>query len=147
MHGFQTSRMNIQQATGIEDIQKCRDVIVCLRPHLADADLEDMLLSMFAEGYRLHYIEENGRAVAFIGFRFLQFLFNGKHIYIDDLCSLPGTRGKGYGTALLNFVDDIARANNLATVTLDSGFQRNDAHRLYLNQGFNLASFHFSKKL
>ena len=139
--------MTIHQATTATDIQKCREVIICLRPHLAEADLEPMLLSMFAQGYQLHYIEENGKAVAFVGFRFLQFLFNGKHIYIDDLCSLPEGRGKGYGTALLDFVDDLAVANNLNIVTLDSGFQRHDAHRLYLSHGYKLASFHFSKEL
>ena len=32
-------------------------------------------------------------------------------------------------------------------VTLDSGYQRLAAHRLYLNKGFNLSSHHFSKQI
>ncbi|MDX2046177.1 MAG: GNAT family N-acetyltransferase [Chitinophagaceae bacterium] len=139
--------MKIKTALTDEDILKCREVLKVLRPHLNDEHFLPMVKEMITEGYRLAYIEENGRAVSAIGFRYQQYLFNGKHFYIDDLSSLPEARGKGYAGLLLDHVTELARQNGYNCVTLDSGYQRHDAHRLYLNKGFILASHHFSKQL
>jgi GNAT superfamily N-acetyltransferase len=139
----------VQRATTREDILRCRNVMLALRPHLADRDWEALIVEMFSEGYRLAFVaeSEDGPALAAVGYRYLQFLYNGKHIYIDDLSTLPESRGKGYGRQLLEYVFEEARQAGYAVVTLDSGPQRHDAHRLYLNTGFKLASYHFSKDL
>ena len=100
---------------------------------------------MLTEGYTLAFIEEEGKAVAAVGFRYLQFLYNGKHMYIDDLSTLPAYRGNGYAGKLLDFVVSTAKEKGYKAVTLDSGYQRFDAHRLYLNKGFTLNCHHFSK--
>ena len=84
----------IKTATNEEDILKCWDVIFVLRPHLIKEEFVATVQEMFTEGYQLAYIEENGKAASAIGFRYQQYLFNGKHFYIDDLVSLPETRGK-----------------------------------------------------
>jgi GNAT superfamily N-acetyltransferase len=60
---------------------------------------------------------------------------------------LPTSRGKGYAGKLLDFVEAEARAKGYKVVTLDSGHQRFDAHRLYLNKGFKIVAHHFSKTL
>jgi GNAT superfamily N-acetyltransferase len=116
-----------------------------LRPHLVREAFVESVLEMIESGYHLAYIEEDGRAAAAIGYRYLHFLLHGKHIYIDDLTTLPAARRKGYGRALLEHVFRIAAERGLKVVTLDSGPQRHDAHRLYLNSGFTIASFHFVK--
>lgn len=141
--------MEIKKASSIEDIQKCKEAILCLRPHLEGTDLEKTVLEMFEEGYKLAFVEENGKAIAMVGYRYLQFLYNGKHIYIDDLSTLPEARGKGCAAALLEFVSEEAKAKGCKVVTLDSGVtaQRVDAHRLYFNQGFYISSLHFSKNI
>lgn len=119
-----------------------------LRPHLDETSFAELVKEMMREGYRMAFIEgENGYAESVIGFRYLQFLFNGKHFYIDDLSTLPEARGKGHGGKLIDFVCDLAREKGYQYVTLDSGHHRHDAHRLYLNKGFTIASHHFSKKL
>ncbi|MBI1224525.1 MAG: GNAT family N-acetyltransferase [Bacteroidetes bacterium] len=131
-----------------EDIQLCCPVIIELRPHLAKVDLVAMVMEMFSEGFQLIFIEaEDGTAAAICGYRYLQNLFTGKHIYVDDLGMLPTHRGKGYGGALLDFVFEAAKSQGLKTVTLDSGHQRFAAHRLYLNKGFQIEAHHFGKKL
>ncbi len=121
--------------------------MLALRPHIAAETFVATVQEMLQEGYRLAYLEENGKAVAAIGFRYLQFLYNGKHFYIDDLSTLPESRGKGYGGMLLDHVAQLAKENGYTVITLDSGYARFDAHRLYLNKGFVLASHHFSKTL
>jgi|GEM_PF-72754 len=137
----------IQLAKTAEDIEKCTPVLRALRPHITAEALVPMVLQMIEEGYELAFIEENGVAVSAIGFRYLQFLFCGKHFYIDDLSTLPEMRGKGHAGIMLDYVADRARAAGFEAVTLDSGHQRHTAHRLYLNKGFDISSHHFTKKL
>jgi GNAT superfamily N-acetyltransferase len=139
--------VEIKIATTKEDILKCWEVLLALRPHLSMDTFVPILTEMITEGYTLVYIEEHGKAVAAVGFRYLQFLYNGKQYYIDDLSTLPEYRGKGYAGKLLDYVIDKAKLNGFKTVNLDSGYQRTDAHRLYLNKGFTLNSHHFSKIL
>jgi GNAT superfamily N-acetyltransferase len=139
--------MQIQYAETDTDILRCWKAMQALRPHLVETEFVQLIKNMQAEGYRLAFIAEDGDALAVIGYRYLQFTFNGRHFYIDDLSTLPEARGKGYGGALLDHVEALARENGFGCITLDSGYQRNDAHRLYLNKGFVLASHHFSKKL
>lgn len=140
--------MKIQTAVSDRDILKCWKPLKELRPHLEETGFLALIKDMMSEGYQLAFIEgEDGYAVSAIGFRYLQFTFNGKHFYIDDLSTLPEARGKGHGSALLDYVIEQARQNGYGYVTLDSGHQRFSAHRLYLNKGFTIASHHFSKKV
>ena len=139
--------MEIKKCTSDNDIAKCWQVIVELRPHLIESEFINTVKEMVSEGYQLAFIEEDGKAAAAIGYRYLQYLYNGKHIYIDDLSTLPAARGKGYGGKLLDFVEAEAKAKGYKVVTLDSGHQRFDAHRLYLNKGFKIVAHHFSKTL
>lgn len=139
--------MEISIANSDSDILLCWQVMKELRPHLNEADFLPTVKEMMEEGYILAFIKEDNTAVAAIGFRYLQLLYNGKQYYIDDLTTLPGHRGKGYAGKLLDYVVDLARTNGFDAVTLDSGHQRFDAHRLYLNKGFTISAHHFSKKL
>lgn len=139
--------MEIKIAVSEEDILKCWDVLLALRPHLEKGTFVQTIQEMFCGGYTLAFIEADNKAVAAIGFRYLHFLFNGKHYYIDDLSTLPECRGQGYGGKLLDFVFEKAKLNGFKVVTLDSGYHRVAAHKLYLNKGFTLSSHHFAKTL
>ena len=140
--------MKIQTAVSDQDILKCWKPLKELRPHLEEAGFLSLIKNMISEGYQLAFIEgEDGYALSAIGFRYLQFTFNGKHFYIDDLSTLPEARGLGHGGALVDHVIGLAKEKGYGYVTLDSGHQRFDAHRLYLNKGFTISSHHFSKKI
>ena len=71
-----------------------------------------------AAGYRLLGIFEEGKnnAVAVCGFRITTTLAFGRHIVIDDLVTVPQTRGRGYCTHLLQAVVDIAESENIAQI-------------------------------
>lgn len=139
--------MEILSATTEEEILKCWDVMKILRPHLEENAFVPTVLEMISEGYHLVYVEDNTLVVSAIGFRFMQFLHNGKHCYIDDLVTMPGKTGKGYAGKLIDYVVELCKQKGLANITLDSGFQRVDAHRLYLQKRFNFSSLHFSKSI
>jgi GNAT superfamily N-acetyltransferase len=134
-----------------EDILDSWAVVSELRPHLQkDRFLLTIRDMMQDDGYQMIGIpadEENqGVIAAFAGFRHLHSLHAGRTIYIDDLCTLPAYRGKGYGGQLLDYIHRLAGESGKDTVTLDSGHQRHAAHRLYLNKGYVISAHHLSKK-
>jgi GNAT superfamily N-acetyltransferase len=139
--------MEIKLCNQATDILKCWQVLLALRPHLIESNFVTIIQEMMSEGYQLAFIEEDGKAVAAIGYRYLQYLYNGKHIYIDDLSTLPAARGRGYAGKLLDYVAAVAKEKGYGCITLDSGYLRTDAHRLYLNKGFTLVAHHFSKNI
>ena len=100
-----------------------------------------------AAGYRLLGIFEEGKnnAVAVCGFRITTTLAFGRHIVIDDLVTVPQTRGRGYCTHLLQAVVDIAESQNIAQIHthVSVGSERADAHRMYLKHGFEINAHHF----
>lgn len=142
-----TSIQQVQTALTQKDIQLCERVILELRPHLKGKDLWQLYQEQLQEKYQILYIKEQDEAIAFVGYRFLNMLYSGKTLYIDDLCTLPSFRGKGYAGILLKKIFEIAKREQCDVVSLDSGHHRHEAHRLYLNHGFVIASHHFNLKL
>jgi GNAT superfamily N-acetyltransferase len=138
------------------DIRRCLPALVTLRPHLTEEQaLKQILLLQEEDRYVVAYVDNSDQdpaetaAPAAIGYRYMNLLFSGKTLYIDDLSTLPDQRGKGYASQLLDFVIAEARKTDCVAVTLDSGHkpERYDAHRLYLNKRFNIVSHHFALKL
>ena len=116
-----------------------------LRPHLtSEQAFVEQVQRQLKEGYHLAYIEADGEVKALVGFRFLEFLAWGKVCYIDDLITDSETRRNGHGGKLLKWVIEQAKKENCDQVHLDSGPQRLDAHRLYLNHGFKIIGHHFA---
>jgi GNAT superfamily N-acetyltransferase len=115
-----------------------------LRPHLEESTFAEQVLRQITEGYRLVYIEEGNQIKALAGYRILEFLAWGKVLYIDDLITDSEARQKGYGGKILKWVIEQAKLAQCNQVHLDTGPQRHDAHRLYLNHGFKIIGYHLA---
>ena len=124
-----------------------------LRPHYAEESefVERVDEVQRAEGYRLlgAFEEEPAHALAVAGFRVYHLLMWGRVLYVDDLSTLPEARRRGYGRLLLDWLGEEAERLGCDQLHLDSGLgpTRTDAHRLYLNAGLEITSFHFGRKL
>jgi GNAT superfamily N-acetyltransferase len=123
-----------------------------LRPQVGDGDaFVARVRRQFSQGYRLigAFDGEHAPALAVAGFRIEEKLAWGRHLYIDDLSTLPEARGKRAATMLLQWIDDEARVAGVSDVHLDSGVQpeRQVAHRLYFTRGYRISSYHFHKAL
>jgi GNAT superfamily N-acetyltransferase len=145
------NQLNSQESTEIQlaltqaQIQSCFPVMRQLRPHIVDEEkFVEQVQRQLREGYHLAYLEEGREVKACSGFRFLEFLAWGKVVYIDDLVADSAGQRKGYGSRLLKWVIGRAKEADCDEVHLDSGPQRHDAHRLYLNQRFKIIGYHFS---
>jgi GNAT superfamily N-acetyltransferase len=99
------------------------------------------------QGYRLVGAFEGERCVAVAGFRLIRNLAVGDHVYVDDLATHPDARRRGHGRALLEWCAEEARKLGCTQLQLDSAVERTrlDAHRLYLNAGMRITSYHFSR--
>ena len=143
--------MTIKIATSDDDIRRCLPAMLALRSHLTpELAFERIRSQQVTDGFILAFIEDGTTSSpAVVGYRFMNFLYSGKTIYIDDLSTLADARGKGYASQLLDFVIDQARQTDCQSVSLDSGQNpaRYDAHRLYLNKRFNIVSHHFKLDL
>ncbi|HEX6227979.1 MAG TPA: GNAT family N-acetyltransferase [Solirubrobacterales bacterium] len=103
------------------------------------------------EGYRLvgAFEEDEEDAVAVAGFRAGHSIAWGHYLYVDDLSTRPDARRRGHARALLDWLQEEARRLGCDQLHLDSGvgLDRADAHRLYLNAGYVIASHHFAQRV
>jgi GNAT superfamily N-acetyltransferase len=127
-----------------ENAARCFRVFSVLRPHLTERQFLEQIRIQSAEAYRIAYIEADGELSAAAGYRIAHYLAWGRVLYIDDLVTHPERKKQGMGGALLDWLLDQAKQQGCDEVHLDTGFQRHDAHRLYLNKGFKLACHHMS---
>lgn len=128
-----------------QSIADCFSVVQELRPTLRNKkSFVDQILRQKSQGYILAYIRENSEVAACIGFRMFETLAWGKLLYIDDLITREKSRKNGFASALLTYAIEQGRANGCAQTHLDSGHQRHDAHRLYLNHGFRIDCHHLA---
>jgi GNAT superfamily N-acetyltransferase len=123
-----------------------------LRPHLGTAaEVAERAEAQRAAGYRIVVAVEPGEAdaAAAAGFRIHENLAWGRHLYVDDLSTLPAARGRGAGAALMEWLIDCARREGCGELHLDSGVgpERESAHRLYFGARLRIASYHFTRVL
>jgi GNAT superfamily N-acetyltransferase len=137
----------IRLANTDDEIQQCFPTMVVLRPHLEAHRFVERVRQQQIDGYHLAalYADDIIRSVA--GFRLFDTLAWGRIVYVDDLVTAPEARQQGYAGRLLAWVLEYARAQGCQQAHLDSGYQRHEAHRFYLGQGWTLSAHHFAQAL
>ena len=138
------SKPEIKVATTY-DVDKLIPTLMELRPHRSVDELRQMIISQMKDGFQIVYIGDEDMAYAVAGFRNLDFLFSGKTLYVDDLVTHSMHRRNGYAGMLMKWMINYAKENGYDHFSLDSGHQRKDAHRLYLNHGLDITAHHFGK--
>jgi GNAT superfamily N-acetyltransferase len=123
-------------------------VLSQLRDHVSEDAYLSKLEEMTKGGYRLLALYEGDDVVAVAGIgKGLNFYY-GTYIWVFDLVTAEGHRSKGYGKALLEHIEALAREEGCETLALSSGLQREDAHRFYEEKmGYEKASYAFKKDL
>jgi GNAT superfamily N-acetyltransferase len=141
------SPVTIRALTTDDEILSARGVMRELRPNVADAEYLATVRRMMADGYRQVALFVGGEAQAIAGYRCLEMLYAGRILYVDDLSTGEQSRSLGYGRALLQWLKAEARADGCAQLHLDSGVQRDRAHRFYFREGMAVSAFHFKAPL
>jgi GNAT superfamily N-acetyltransferase len=127
------------------EIVRCYAVMRELRPHFTTRKkFVERVRRQQRDGYLLAFAEADNEVRAVAGYRFLESLYSGRFLYVDDLVTRARDRSAGYGGKLLDWLVQQARERNCDQLELDSGVQRFDAHRFYFMKRMKIASYHFA---
>lgn len=140
-------RVMVIDPSSPDEVARCFRVFTHLRPHVTRERFLEQVPIQAREGYHIAVIEDGNEVVAAAGYRVLHFLAWGKVLYVDDLITDPARQRQGLGGALMDWLIDRARTLECQQLHLDTGFQRLDAHRLYLNKGLHLHCHHMAIQL
>ena len=117
-----------------------------LRPQIP-ADYVARLTKVFANGARMALVVNNGEVLCVAVWRLIENTYEGRRLYVDDLVSDESRRSQGAGKMMLEWLAAKATLLGCDALALDSGVQRERAHRFYFREGMHISSFSFRKTL
>ncbi len=117
-----------------------------LRMHLRE-DYFTRIKEVLAGGAEMAVCVVDGEVAGVTVFRILEKTHSGRDLYCDDLVTDETRRSTGVGHALMQYMEGICRERACDTFSLDSGSQRQQAHKFYFREGMTITSFHFDKKI
>lgn len=139
--------MIVEAKTDVQ-ILETRDVMRQLRPNIPlDDYLPTVKRMMQGDGYHLAALYADGLVCAVAGYRFIEMLYCGRILYVDDLNTDENLRSQGYGQALMEWLKAEAREQSCGQLHLDSGVQREAAHRFYFRERLTINAYHFHTNL
>ena len=142
-----TVRLEVRVVEDEAGIRACWPVMGQLRTALTEADFLERVQRQRLAGYRLAAGFVGDRIAVVAGFVLGEKLAWGRHLYVDDLVTDAGARSLGVGAAMLEWLRAYAADAGCESLHLDSGVQREDAHRFYRREGMEQTSAHFVLRL
>ncbi len=139
--------MLTQLAESDAQILECFPTLSQLRPHIEQESFLEQLRRQQRNGYQLAFIKVDGQVVAVAGFCVSESFASGQSLYVYDLVVDEAVRSQKYGRCIFDWLIEYAKFHGCEKLHLDSGVQRFDAHRFYLQQRMKIASHHFSLDL
>jgi GNAT superfamily N-acetyltransferase len=136
---------DIRLASTDDEIASTFCVMQQLRMRLAEQDYVPLIRKLQGGGYRLAFLQDDGKVRAAAGFRINDFLAWGHSVCVDDLISDAESRSSGYGAALLGWIAEYGKAHGCTQ--LHPGVQRHGAHRFYLRERMDIVACHFRREL
>ena len=127
-----------------DEILAARAVMRQLRPQIPETTyLETVRRMMQTDGYLQAAVFDGNTVVAVAGYRFMEMLYAGKTLYVDDLNTDEACRSRGHGRVLMDWLKGEAKDRQCVQLQLDSGVQREQTHRFYFREGLTINSYHF----
>lgn len=125
-------RFSIGYAEMASEIGECWPLMRQLRPHLASPRaLVDQAIRQSAQGYKILVLRLDEQIVALAGLRRQENMVFGDHFYLDDLVTCKQARSCGYGSKLIEAVEQECTAAGLNTFVLDTALENVNAQRFY----------------
>jgi GNAT superfamily N-acetyltransferase len=118
-----------------------------LRTHLSFDEFREKYERAIPEGYRVAAVFDGDECRACAGYRLMNNLVSGHHMYIDDLITAEQWRSHEYGRQLNDYLVEVASREGCTSVQLDSATYRREAHRFYFRERYKIWSFHFVRPL
>lgn len=130
----------------LEWLKQAESVHRQLRPSLP-VDYVGRMREVFGSGADMAVCVQDGKVCGITVFRILEKTYSGRELYCDDLITDEARRSSGVGRALMRYMEMRAADRGCDCLALDSGTQRQQAHKFYFREGLTVPAFHFSKPL
>jgi hypothetical protein len=137
---------NVIRVTELEQIKRCAPVLRELRAALTEEEIVERVVEQMKQGYRLVCVESEIAVCSVAGYRVMQNLSYGKFLYVDDLVTRANQKRNGFAGMLIDWLAKHAKEQDCASLVLDSGVQRFEAHRFYLGYEMDITAHHFVRK-
>jgi GNAT superfamily N-acetyltransferase len=137
----------IRWAVTEAEIECCFAVMHQLRPALSPEEYLRLAKIQVAEGLRIASLASAGEVVCVANVRLMTMLATGRTIYVEDLVTDAGSRSRGHGRQMLDWLTAFGREQGCRTLSLESGTHRSEAHAFYFRQGLRITDFHFQLPL
>ncbi|WP_257536003.1 GNAT family N-acetyltransferase [Metabacillus litoralis] len=124
----------IQELINKEQWVEAFPIMKQLRTDLTQETYLELLEEMRKDGYSLFALYKDNQIVSLAGLSWRVNFYNKRHVFVYDLVTDHAHRSYGYGEKLLSYIHNWAKENGAAYVALESGIQRNHAHRFYENK-------------
>ena len=135
-----------RQITELNWLKAAEPVHRQLRPNLP-ADYVARMKEVFASGGEMLVVTDGEDVLGVCVFRMTEKTLYGRELYCDDLITNEKKRSSGVGKLMLDTLNEFAQARGCDYLGLDSGTQRQKAHRFYFREGLTITAFHFVKPL
>jgi GNAT superfamily N-acetyltransferase len=140
--------LEMREVSNENEVGACYPLIKQLRPHLAtETEFIERWHRQRAAGYRLLGLWREGKLVALAGFRVIENLTHGMHLYVDDLVTTEEARGQGNGAEMLRRLRAEARALGCGKLLLDAALTNVLGHRFYYRNGLVVTALRFAEVL
>lgn len=136
--------MEIRELT---DEGERREAVPILRQLWDDAEAEAVLEWTGEDGYHLFGGFVEGELVGVAGVLVEAVLHHARHAWFYDLVVDEAHRGHGYGTELVEFVEEWAAERDCEHVALASPLAKAGTHEFYENRGFEKWGYVIEKSL
>ena len=136
----------VQDIVELEWLRQSESVHRQLRP-LLPPDYVGRMRKVFASGADMVVCVRDEKVCGITVFRIIEKTFSGRELYCYDLVTDESMRSTGVGHALMVYMEQVADARGCDCLALDSGTQRQQAHKFYFREGLTVPAFHFSKSI
>jgi GNAT superfamily N-acetyltransferase len=117
-----------------------------LRPKIP-ADYAAKMRAIFAGGGEMCIVADGEAVLGVAVYRAFENTFSGLRFYVDDLVTDDATRSRGVGRMLMEYLSAEAARRGSTWLELESGTQREQAHKFYFREGMTVIGFSFRKPL
>ena len=131
----------------LKELYTVYDVLKQLRKELSYKEFEDLIYDMRHMDYKMIGIMDEDKLITYSGVNIQTNFYHKRHLYVFDLVTDEKYRGQKYGKMMLDYLVDYAKVGMCENIVLSSGFEREDAHRFYSQNGFLKKSFVFLKAI
>lgn len=137
----------LNELNSLEELLTSHSCILYMYPELTLEEYKLLLKEMIPNNYSQLAVFKNKEMVAVCGIWINTKLWCGKYMELDNVIVHPDYRSAGIGKLITNYLNKKALALNCKLMALDAYTDNKRAHKFYMNDGYDITGFHFTKKL